>query len=166
MDYNKTVRSITPDSTLKTLAFIHVAVLAFQMLFGIAAFAQTHRMYFGIMNMYDRFVFIVPVLALGGFFGGYLIFNKQKDLLREKGSIQERLLGYQSVLITRFVLLQGPAVFAIVAFILSGNIFFLIITGAMSVYFISLRPTRDKIERDLRFSFDSPMIRLEHEQIK
>jgi Zn-dependent protease len=154
MDYNKTLKSITPDSTLKTLAFTHVALLAFQMLFAIIAFAQTSRVYFGIMNMDDRFVFIVPVLALGGFFGGYLIFKKQKYVLREKENIQERLTGYQSVLITRFVLIQGPAVFAIVAYILSGNVFFLFITALMSVYFIFLRPTREKIESDLRFSFD------------
>jgi hypothetical protein len=166
MDYNRTLKSITPDSTLKTLAFTHVALLAFQMLFAIVAFAQTTRMYFGIMNMDDRFVFIAPVLALGGFFGGYLVFKKQKNVLRENENIQQRLAGYQSVLITRFILIQGPAIFAIVAYILSGNIFFLFITGSMSVYFIFLRPTREKIESDLRFSFDSPMIhQLEHEEI-
>ena len=166
MDHNRTFKSITPDNTLKTLAFTHVALLAFQMLFAIVAFAQTTRIYFGVLNMDDQFVFIVPVLALGGFFGGYLIFKKQKYVLREKESIQERLAGYQSVLITRFVLLQGPAVFAVVAYILSGNIFFLFITGLMSVYFIFLRPTHKKIESDLRFSFDSPLIhRLEHEEI-
>lgn len=166
MDYNRAFKSITPDGTLKTLAFTHVALLAFQMLFAIVAFAQTSRMYFGVMNMNDQFVFIAPVLALGGFLGGYLIFKKQKYLLREKGSLEEKLTGYQSALITRFMLLQGPAVFAIVAYLLSGNIFFLFVTGLMSVYFIFLRPTREKIERDLHFSFDSPMIRqLEREEI-
>jgi hypothetical protein len=166
MDYNRTFKSITADSTLKTLVFTHMALLAFQMLFAITAFAQTTRMYFGVMNMDDQFVFIAPVLALGGFFGGYLIFKKQKYILREKENIQQRLAGYQSVLITRFILIQGPAVFAIVAYILSGNIFFLFITGTMSVYFIFLRPTREKIESDLRFSFDNAMIhQLEHEEI-
>ena len=166
MDYNRTFKSITPDSTLKTLAFTHVALLAFQMLFAIVAFAQATRMYFGVMNMDDEFVFIVPVHALGGFFGGYLIFKKQKFILRGKESTLERLTGYQSVLITRYILLQGPAVFAIVAYILSGNVFFLFITSIMSLYFIFLRPTREKIESDLQFSFDSPMIhQLEHEEI-
>ena len=166
MDYNRTFKSTTPESTLKTLAFTHVALLAFQMLFAIVAFAQTTRMYVSIMNMNDQFVFIVPVLALGGFFGGYLIFKKQKYALRDKDSLQERLAKYQSVLITRFMLIQGPSVFATVAYILSGNIFFLLITGLMCGYFIFLRPTREKIESDLRFSFDSPMVgQLGHEEI-
>jgi hypothetical protein len=166
MDYNKTLKSITPDSMLKTLAFTHVAMLAFQMLFAIVAFAQTTRMYFGVMNMDDEFVFIVPVLALGGFFGGYLIFKKQKYVLREKEGFQEKLSGYQSVLITRFALIQGPSLFSIIAYILSGNVFFLLITGLLSVYFIFLRPTREKIETDLRFDFNDQMIqRLEHEKI-
>src|SRR5690349_16365969 len=127
MDYNRSLKSITPDSMLKTLAFTHVALLAFQMLFAIVAFAQTTRIYFGVMNMDDEFVFIVPVLALGGFFGGYLIFKKQKYILREKENFQEKLSGYQSVLITRFALIQGPSLFSIVAYILSGNVFFLLI---------------------------------------
>lgn len=166
MDYNRTFKSTTPESTLKMLAFTHVVLLAFQMLFAIVAFAQTTRMYFSLMNMNDQFVFIAPVLALGGFFGGYLIFKKQKYLLREKESLEERLTGYQSVLIIRFMLIQGPVVFAIVAYMLSGNVFFLFITGLMSAYFIFLRPTREKIERDLRFNFNSPMVRqLEHKEV-
>lgn len=166
MEYNRAFKSVSPEGTLKTLAFTHVVLLAFQMLFAIVAFARTSRMYFGVMNMNEQFVFIVPVLALGGFLGGYLIFKKQKYLLREKENLEEKLTGYQSVLITRFILIQGPAVFAIVAYILSGNIFFLMITGVMSVYFIFLRPKRDKIEHDLRFSFDRPVVRqLEHKEI-
>ena len=166
MDYNRTLKPITPESVLKTLAFTHVAMLAFQMLFAIVAFAQTTRMYFGVMNMDDQFVFIAPVLALGGFFGGYLIFKKQKYLLREKENLLDKLAGYQSVLITRFALILGPSLFSIVAYILSGNIFFLVITAFMTLYFIFLRPTREKIEADLRFSFDDQMIQqLEHEEI-
>ncbi|HTD39408.1 MAG TPA: hypothetical protein VK671_02220 [Mucilaginibacter sp.] len=143
---------------LKTLSFTHVAMLAFQVLFTITAFAQSSRMYFGVMNMDDQFVFIVPVLALGGFFGGYLVFKKQKYALREKETLQEKLSGYQSSLITRFALIQAPSFFSIVAYILSGNVFFLFITALMSAYFIFLRPTREKIENDLRFDFDNQMI--------
>lgn len=166
MDYDRTFKSSTPARTLKILSFTYIALLAFQLLFAIIAFAETSRIYFRAMNMDDRFVFIAPVLALGGFFGGYLIFNKQKVVLREKQTIQERLEAYQSILITRFLLLQGPAVFATVAYILSGNIFFLFITGLISVYFIFLRPTREKIEHDLRFNFDDPMIhQLKREEI-
>jgi len=155
MEYNRTLKPLTPENTLKTLAFTHVAMLAFQMLFAIVAFAQTTRMYFGVMNMDDQFVFIVPVLALGGFFGSYLIFKKQKYALREKVNLQHKLAGYQLVLITRFALLQGPSLFAIVAYIFSGNVFFLLITTLMSAYFIFLRPTREKIETDLHFDFNN-----------
>jgi len=165
MDYNRTVKQ-TPAGMLKTLSFTHVAMLAFQMLFAITAFAQSNRMYFGVMNMDDQFVFIVPVLALGGFFGGYLVFKKQKYALREKDTLQEKLTGYQSLLITRFAMIQVPSLLSIIAYILSGNVFFLFITAILSGYFIFLRPTREKIENDLHFDFDDQMIhQLEHEEI-
>jgi hypothetical protein len=115
--------------------------------------------------MEDKFVFIVPVLALGGFFGGYLIFKKQKYVLREKDTLSEKMTGYQSALITRFTLLVAPSLFAVVAYILSGNIFFLFITATMAMYFMFLRPTREKIENDLRFDFNDQLADLEHEEI-
>ena len=166
MHYRR-IEKQTPEGTLKTLSFTHVAMLAFQMLFAITAFAQSNRIYFGVMNMDDQFVFIVPVLALGGFFGGYLVFKKHKYLLREKDTLQEKLAGYQSSLITRFAMIQLPSLLSVIAYILSGNVFFLFVTGIMSVYFIFLRPTREKVENDLHFDFDNQMIQqLEHEEIK
>ena len=164
MDYNSTIKQ-TPEGTLRSLSFIHVALLAFQMLFAIASFAQSSRMYFGVMNMDDKFVFIVPVLALGGFFGGYLIFKKQKYALRAKDTLQEKLIGYQSALISRFLLVGAPSLFAVVAYILSGNVFFLFITAILTMYFMFLRPTREKIENDLRFDFNDQLADLEHEEI-
>lgn len=165
MDFNRTAKQ-TPEGMLKTLSFTHAAMLAFQMLFAITSFAQSNRMYFGVMNMDDQFVFIVPVLALGGFFGGYLVFKKQKYALREKDTLQEKLSGYQSALITRFAMTQAPSLLSIIAYILSGNVFFLFITAVMSAYFIFLRPTREKIENDLHFDFDNQMSQqLEHEEV-
>jgi membrane protein insertase Oxa1/YidC/SpoIIIJ len=164
MDFNRSLKQ-TPEGMLKTLSFIHVAMLAFQMLFAIAAFAQSTRMYFGVMNMDDKFVFIAPVLALGGFFGGFLIFKKQKYALRTKENMQEKLTGYQSALISRFLLVGAPSLFAVVAYILSGNVFFIFITAIMSMYFMFLRPTREKIENDLHFDFNDQLADLEHEEI-
>lgn len=165
MHYNRTLKQ-TPEGMLRTLSFIHAAMLAFQMLFAITAFAQSTRMYFGVMNMDDQFVFIIPVLALGGFFGGYLVFKKQKYALRTKEILQQKMSGYQTALITRFTLIQVPSLFSIIAYILSGNVFFLFVTAILAIYFIFLRPTREKIENDLHFDFSNQMSHeLGHEDI-
>ena len=164
MGYNKILKQ-TPESALKLLSIIHLAFLAGQMLFGLAAFAQSSRMYFGVMNMNDQFGFIAPVMAFGGFMGGYLIFKKQIQDLRDKNTLSEKLLGYQSALISRFILLEAPSLFAILAYMISGNMFFLFISGSLVMYFLFLRPTKDKIENDLCFNFKSKLAYLNQEEL-
>jgi hypothetical protein len=163
MDYHKILKQ-TPESALKLLSIIHLAFLAGQMIFGLVAFMQSSGMYFGVMNMNDKFGFIAPVMAIGGFMGGYLIFQKQLESLNNKSSLSEKLLAYQSALISRFALLGTPSLFAIIAYAISGNMFFLFISGALGIYFLFLRPTRDKLESDLHFNFKNQFAYLQQEE--
>ena len=80
MEIEKTFKQ-TPESLIKTMSIIHLALLAGQMLFALAAFAQSTKIYFGITYLDDDFMYAVPLLALIGFFGGYLLFKKQVKLL-------------------------------------------------------------------------------------
>jgi hypothetical protein len=156
MEIEKTFKQ-TPESLIKIMSVIHLALLAGQMLFALAAFAQSTKIYFGIMYLDDDFVYTVPLLALIGFFGGYLLFKKQLKVIRYKSSLNEKFTGYQTALIIRYALLEGPSLFAIVAYMLNGNLFFLSVSGFLMLYFIFLRPTTEKIDTDLQLDFDNPM---------
>lgn len=47
--------------------------------------------------------------------------------------------------------------FAVVSYELSRNLYFLIIAGLLILYFISIRPTKDKIETDLDLSYEDKL---------
>jgi hypothetical protein len=143
----------TPEGFLKSISIIHLALLAGQVIFGIVAYAQSGKIYFGIHNMDSVFIYIVPLVAIGGFMGGYLTFKKQLADIRNKKSLGEKVMAYQTALIIRYALLEGPSLLAIVTYMEDGNLFFLAIAGLLMLYFLFLRPTMEKVENDLDLNF-------------
>jgi hypothetical protein len=143
----------TPQGFIKSMSVIHLALLAGQVVFGIVAFAQSGKVYFGIRDTGDVLIFIVPVVAIGGFVAGYVLFQQQLIALRNKNSFGEKIIGYQTALIVRFALLEGPSLLAIVAYLLNGNLYYLSIAGLLVLYFLTLRPTLEKVENDLDLNF-------------
>jgi hypothetical protein len=64
----------------------------------------------------------------------------------------EKLSGFQTALIIKYALLEGPALIGIVAFNNNGNLLYLIISGILLLYLIIQRPTNDMIETRLNFT--------------
>ena len=156
MEIEKTFKQ-TPDSLIKTMSIIHLALLAGQMLLALGAFAQSTKIFFGIMYPDDYYVYVVPLLAIIGFFGGYVLFKKQLKMIRYKSPMSDKLSAYQNALIIRFALLEIPSLFAIAAYMITGNLFYLAVSGFLMIYFIFLRPTTEKIDTDLQLDLDGPM---------
>lgn len=67
-------------------------------------------------------------------------------------------MQYQTALIIRFSLLNGASLFGIVCYMQTGNLLFIIISGLLALYFLSLRPTKDKIENDLNLSYEDKIL--------
>ena len=156
MEIEKTFKQ-TPESLIKTMSIIHLALLAGQMLLALGAFAQSTKIFFGIMYLEDNYVYAVSILSMVGFFGGYVLFKKQLKLIRYKSPMSEKLSGYQNALIIRFSLLEIPSLFSIAAYMITGNLFFLSVSGFLMVCFVFLRPTTEKIDTDLQLDLDNPM---------
>ena len=153
MDYNKSNRP-SPESFLKSISIIHLALLAGQVIFAIVAYAQSIKVFFGISYMDDVFMYIVPLAAIGGFIAGYSIFKKQLAAIRSKNSLGEKIIAYQTALIIRYALLEGPCLLAVWAYLNNNNLFYLMVAGLLIVYFIFLRPTMEKVENDLDLNFN------------
>src|SRR5471030_821542 len=108
MTYNDNIKQ-TPAGFLKLISIIHLALLGGQMVFGIVAFAESTKVYFDVKYNGDPFIFIAPILAIGGIVAGNLIFKQLLTALESKTSLSEKMMGYQTALIIRFALLEGPS---------------------------------------------------------
>jgi len=56
-------------------------------------------------------------------------------------------------MIVRLALLEGSSLFGIVVYQLTSNLLYLAISGIIILFFIIIRPTRDKIETDLNLDY-------------
>lgn len=94
-------------------------------------------------------IFLVPVFGAAGIVFNRTTYQKQLQGCRTKPGIAEKLEAYRSVLIIRFARVEGPAFFAIIACLLTGNFLFMFIAGLLLLELWTYRPAIDKAGIDL-----------------
>lgn len=152
---NPPLVSQSPAAAVKTMKIIHGALLAGQVLFaGVAYATGTKAIYFNARDTKDVFFFVAPLLAFGGIVAGFFLFKQLIGRLTEKTDLQSKMTGYQTAFITRAALLEGPSLFNIVAFMLSGNLFYLLISVMLMLILLRSRPTASLIADDLQLGYD------------
>ncbi len=141
-----------PNTFVKTISIIHLALIAGQIIFAAAAFMTTKN--HATSKSDEVFIYVAPILALSGFAISNISFKTLVNKIDSQSPLKTKLTAYQSALIVRFALLEGPSLFAIVSFMLTGNLIFLGVSGAIIAYFIYLRPTKQKTEDDLNLGYE------------
>jgi hypothetical protein len=145
----------SPAAAIKTMKIVHAALLVGQVLFAGVAFATgTRATYFNARDTKDVFFFVAPALAFGGIVAGFFLFKQLTGQLTEKTDLQSKLTGYLSAFITRSALLEGPSLFAIVAFMTTGNLFYLLISVMLMLILLRSRPTANRVAEDLELGYD------------
>lgn len=142
----------SPNTFLKTISIIHLALIAGQIMFAAVTFMITNKTTTGQRD--NVFIYVVPIMAFTGLAVSNILFKTLVNKIDGQSPLKTKLAAYQSALIVRFALLEGPSLFAIVSFMLTGNLIFLGISGAIIAYFIYLRPTKQKIEDDLNLGYE------------
>jgi divalent metal cation (Fe/Co/Zn/Cd) transporter len=145
----------TTQQYFKVLTILHYALITGVLLFALIAFAlQSLNMFGENEELRNVFLYIVPLVALGGVIGGSMMYKKQVNEIKNKNSLAEKLEAYRAIFIMRDALLEGPSLFAIIAYLLTGEILFLALTGSLVAIFILVRPSKDKLAKDLELSSD------------
>lgn len=137
------------STTVKPLAIIHLALMAGQIIFAAVCIALTGKTEIILNPANDLFFILVPALAVFGMTGSNLIFKKLLDQARQKSTDAAKIAGYRTALIVRYALLEAPSLVGIVAYFLTGNLFYIFISGFIILFFLTFRPTKEKMEMDL-----------------
>ncbi|WP_184550430.1 hypothetical protein [Mucilaginibacter sp. FT3.2] len=159
--YNKQPVTISEKTIFNTTKIIHLALLAGQLLFAVMAFVvNKNAISLNLKNTNnDVFFLLVPIFAISCIALGIFIFKKQLSDTQQNTSafdksLSDKIKRYQAAFIVRAALTEGPSLFGIVVFLLTGNLFYLIISGCIIVYFLTLRPTIDGVADALQLSYD------------
>lgn len=139
----------TPKTFLKTFSIIHFALVMGVSLFAVVTYMITENQKFSIDYSGDFMFFVVPLMGIAGIMAGNFFYGNTLKGLAAKDTLKEKLSGFQTASIIKYALLEGPALFGIVAFMNEGNQYFLSISLFLIGWLLMQRPTRDKVERDL-----------------
>lgn len=98
------------------------------------------------------FQILVPILVISGFVFGKYLYNKKVTQARHLAELKEKMNEYRGAFIIRAAMLEGPAIFAIVSFMLTGNYLLIALTGLVIVLFIVWLPSKEKVADALQLS--------------
>jgi hypothetical protein len=142
-------------STLQILQLIHRLMLLGLLLFAMAAFFLKYTgNFFSPLQQKDNLLQLIAIVfSFGGVFAGAAIFKKKVFELREsQQSISEKGAAYRTVCIKQWALLEAPALFCIICFLLVGNFAFLALAAAIMLWFALTMPSKTKIMLLLQLS--------------
>lgn len=141
-----------PRNAVKMLTIIHTGLIAGVVLFTLVVFSIAPQKGFSIST--DPFVIVAIILPVFGIVVGNFLYKSLTGKISADRSLSQKIVALQAAYIARFALLEGPSLFAVVVYLLTGNQFFLAILAIILAYFISIRPTRSKIIEDLKLNYN------------
>ncbi len=142
-------------SGFKTMNILHKAFLLGQIIFfALSIFIVYSKMIEPPAKELNKlFQLMVIIVAAGGYFSGAAIFkNKLVQIGEMKSSTKEKFEIYRVASIIKWSLLEGPFIFSIIGFVLTGNYAFLALAFVLMLLFTIESPTDIKIAMHLGIS--------------
>jgi hypothetical protein len=144
-------------NSFSALNILHKAMLAGQVLFATVCFYMLYsKTVIPALQDLDKILQVLAItLSAAGFFAGNFLFKKR--LLQAKESpagLTEKFAIYRSACILQWALLEGPGIFSIICFFLTGNYAFLALAATVILLFVILGPSKIKIAFQLGVTED------------
>lgn len=140
---------ITPGGFIWTLSIIHLGLTIGPIVFGVLCYRKIQTTIFSFSDTDNMFLIVVPVFALSCILVGSYIFSQSVKNIPRTGSLKQRLTQFQTASIINYALIEAASLFGIIAFIMTQNLVFLLLSAIILLYFFMLRPTKEKIARIL-----------------
>lgn len=129
-------------ASFQQMSIVHYALLA-----GVLIFCAI--VYFIVLpekgglddSTYDIFRFLVPGLAAGAILAGRFVSRQLFSTAEDKADLGDKLAIFRSGMMIRWAMMEGASLFAVVAFMLSGNLVMLLVALAGAAYLFTMRPT-------------------------
>jgi hypothetical protein len=143
-----------PLSNIKALSVMHFSLLMGQIMFaGIAAYLVYTKSLSVLVNSEEVIAIAGPGLtglAVAFVLIGFYSYNsKLKKLSTNEMAIQEKLSRYRAANIIRWAILEAPTLLAIIAFLLTGKPFFILVIAVLLCLFIYTKPGTAKAAKEL-----------------
>ncbi|SNR48380.1 hypothetical protein SAMN04488009_2112 [Maribacter sedimenticola] len=133
---------------IKSLSIMHLFLVAGLGIFTVWIVLQINS-FNTSTNGQDIFLFIVPVLALLGYFGSQWVFKKMTLNIQLNEQLADKLKKYQSALHIKYALIEVPAFAGLYAYYKTGNALPLVIVICLLAYLFVQRPNKESIIKNV-----------------
>lgn len=133
---------------IRALTIIHKALLVGQVLFiSVCFFLVAAKMNNQVPENVDRILQVAALIfsAAGFFIGATLFKNKILQLRNMDVTVKEKFASYRSSCILQWALMEGPCLFCIICFFLTGNYAFVALASVLILLFAMQAPSKLKI---------------------
>lgn len=143
------LRRTTPNKFVRSLTVVHIILILSLVGFSaVALLVNSNEMDFAFDSK-DTLLLVFPVIAISALSMVRIIPQKMIDAAKKEQELLQKLAKYQSAMIIKFILIEGPAMIGIVFFFVTKNAAFLAISAVLIVFLFLQRPTKDRVVTDL-----------------
>jgi len=145
-------KPLTSKDYFLSLKILHIGVIFSQIFVCVIFMYWIHNVQHDatITRTTEIFLYVVLIAAAFGIVGSQKYFRYRLDKIDDQNSLKSKLKEYQALIVLRLTFINFPSYTAIVAYIVTGFYFFLIIIGILIVVLAFLRPTKENTFSDLR----------------
>ena len=144
----------SPKKFLKTLSTLHMAFCAAVLVFSIVILIVIED-----YSIFDRLninsiYYIFPFVAVTVVYASQFIYRSIINNLKPKSDLNKKLAIYQTANVIRYAMIEGPSILCIVACLITNQLVFIIIAWCILAYLYTLKPTKEKLIKDLSLNFE------------
>lgn len=139
---------------LRALSILHTAFVGGLIFFGGIVFFLVYTDAFPPIKEVDKIMQVAVIIACAaGLYFSITLFKKKVLLIRESfETVDKKMDAFRAACLLQWALLDGPAIFTIIGFLLTGNYAFLVLAGIMIAFLYLLKPTKQKIILQLQLN--------------
>lgn len=153
MKNTKNLNSSSIQNFLITFKIIHLGLVLGVTAFGIFVWMQNSAVSYG-MRESDFFIYLVPIVALMGYFASKTLFQKMIAAIALDHETKAKLGKYQTASLIKYALLEGPALLSFFAFMQERNALYLAIGIGLCLLLAFERPTKKNLEQQLPLTWE------------
>ena len=142
---------MTPKVFFQSLNVIYLGLLSGMILLPIFFFfiVESKNFNFDLGNI---LLVILLLLAIAGVFVSNILYTKSVAKIENGDSLKEKLQKIQGAMIVKYFAVELPALIGAVLFMRDGNYVYLIVTSALILVFITLKPNKERILEDMKLT--------------
>jgi uncharacterized membrane protein len=139
---------------IKALKILHSALMMGVVMFGAIVFFLVYANYTSPIPGLDKSLQVTAlILCAAGIYFSNKLFKKQIEAIRQSAdSVKEKINQFRAACIMQWALLEGPTLFTIMAFFLTGNYAFFILSGIMICTLYIAGPSKQRIMQQLQLN--------------